>query len=151
MIEALVGIAAGLATIILARVVRGQRWMYSIGLLVLPTLYILFALRTGETALIAAEALYGVPFFVGGLLFAFVSVRHSAAMVGALWMLHGLYDLIHYQLFTNPGVPDWYPVWCASVDGVVGAYVLWISRRLAGADLRRAEPATESETAANPA
>ena len=151
MIEALVGISAGLATIVLARIVRGQRWIYSIGLLVLPTLYILFALRTGEAALIAEEGLYGVPFFVGGLLFAFVGIRHSAAMVGALWMLHGLYDLVHPRLFANPGVPDWYPVWCGSVDVVVGAYVLWISRRIVGADLRRAENATDSDTAATPA
>ncbi len=151
MIEGIVGVGVGLATIVLARAVRGQRWMYSIGLLLLPTLYMLFALRTGETALIAEEALYGVPFFVGGFLFAFVSLRHSATMVGALWMLHGLYDLMHPRLFANPGVPDWYPVWCGSVDVVVGAYVLWISRRLAGADLRRAEAGAGSAAAANPA
>ena len=151
MIEGIAGIAVGLATIALARIVRGQRWMYSIGLVVLPTLYILFALRAGETALIAKEALYGAPFLIGGFLFAFAGIRHSAAMVGVLWVLHGVYDVVHHRLFANPGVPDWYPVWCCAVDIVVGAYVLWMSRRIAGADLRRAENATESDRAANPA
>lgn len=49
-IEALLGAAAGVLTIVLARVIRGQRWLYSIGLLVLPGLYALFALRAGERA-----------------------------------------------------------------------------------------------------
>jgi hypothetical protein len=75
---------------------------------------------------------------VAGLLFALVSIRHSAAMVGAFWILHGLYDLVHSRLITNVGVPSWYPVWCASVDVVIGGYLLWLSRRVPDANLRLA-------------
>ncbi len=138
MIEALLGAAVGVLTIALARLIRGQRWLYSMGLLVLPSLYALFALRVGEPAVGVKEVLYGIPFLVAGLVFTFLSVRHSAVVVGAFWMLHGLYDLIHSRLVTNPGVPGWYPVWCASVDVVVGAYLLWLSRRVPDANLRRA-------------
>lgn len=138
MIEALLGAAVGVLTIFLARAIRGQRWLYSIGLLVLPSLYALFALRAGEQAVGVREMLYGIPFLVAGLVFAFVSVRHSAVVVGAFWMLHGLYDLMHSRLITNPGVPGWYPVWCCSVDVVIGVYLLWLSRRVLEANLRRA-------------
>lgn len=138
MIEALLGAATGVLTIFLARIIRGQGWLFSIGLLVLPGLYMLFALQAGEQAVGMQEMLYGIPFLAAGLVFAFASIRHSAVVVGAFWMLHGLYDLMHSRLITNPGVPDWYPVWCCAVDVVVGAYLLWLSRRLPDANLRRA-------------
>ena len=138
MIEALIGAASGVFTIVVARLIRGERWLYSLGLLTLPSLYALFALHAGEQSVSAREMLYGTPFLVAGLLFALVSIRQSAAMVGAFWVLHGVYDLIHGRLITNPGVPDWYPVWCFSVDVVVGGYLLWLSRRVPDANLRLA-------------
>lgn len=138
MVEALVGAAVGVLTIVVARIVRGQRWMYAIGLLLLPTLYALFGMRAGEPAVAARELAYGIPFLVGGVVFAFVDVRRSAAVVGALWILHGLYDLLHFRLFANAGVPDWYPVWCGTVDVVIGGYLLWLAGRIPEGTLRRA-------------
>ena len=138
MIEALIGVAVGVLTIVVARIIRGQHWLYSIGLLTLPSLYASFALRAGEPAVGVKEMIYGVPFVVVGLAFAFVSVRQSALVVGAFWILHALYDVTHRRFFTNAGVPDWYPVFCFSVDVVVGAYVLWLSRRISNANLRQA-------------
>jgi hypothetical protein len=137
-IEALLGAAFGALAIVVARLIRGQNWLYSIGLIVLPSLYALFALRAGEHRIGGEEMLYGAPFLLAGLVFAFVKVRYSAVFVGAFWILHGAYDLIHGQLVANPGVPAWYPVWCCSVDVVVGGYLFWLSRRVINADLRRA-------------
>ena len=137
MIEALIGVAAGILVILAARLIHGQRWVYSLGLLTLPCLYAFFALQAGEQALGAKEMLYGIPFVVAGLVFTVMSVRQSAVVVGAFWILHGVYDLAHGRLFTNPGVPVWYPVWCCAVDVVIGAYLLWLSRRVPDANLRR--------------
>jgi hypothetical protein len=137
LIAALIGVAVGVLTIVLARIIRGQHWLYALGLLTLPSLYASFALRVGEPAVGVQEMIYGVPFLVVGLVFAFVGVRQSAVMVGAFWILHGLYDLMHSQLITNAGVPVWYPVFCFSVDVVVGAYLLWLSRRIPNANLRQ--------------
>ena len=77
MIEALIGVAVGVLTIVLARIIRGQHWVYSLGLLVLPGLYASFALRVGEQAVGVKEMIYGAPFVVAGLVFVFVSVRQS--------------------------------------------------------------------------
>jgi hypothetical protein len=101
-------------------------------------LYAFFALLAGEQAVGVKEMIYGGPFVVAGLVFTFVSVRQSAVVVGAFWILHGLYDLTHGQFFTNAGVPGWYPVFCFSVDAVIGAYLLWLSRRISNANLRQA-------------
>jgi hypothetical protein len=136
--EALAGIALGVLTIVAARSIRGQRWFYSIGLLTLPSLYALFALRVGERAVGIQELMYGLPFLAAGLFFAFVSVRASAIIVGGFWILHAVYDLIHDHFITNAGVPDWYPVFCFAVDVVVGGYVLWLATRISNANLRQA-------------
>ena len=138
MVEALIGAAVGVLTIVVARVIRGQRWLYAIGLLTLPSLYASFALRAGEQAVAVQEMIYGIPFLLAGVVFAVASVRYSAAAVGALWILHGLFDLTHSQLIANAGVPDWYPGWCCSVDVVIGAYLLWLSRRISNGNLRLA-------------
>ena len=138
MIEAIIGAAVGVLTIASARLLRTERWWYALGLLVLPGLYAFFALRAAVPAVGLQEMLYGAPWVVAGLLFAWVSVRQSAVVVGLFWLLHGLYDLVHDRLLTNVGVPGWYPVFCFVVDAVVGSYLLWLSRRLPEANLRRA-------------
>ena len=138
MIEALVGAAVGVLTIVTARLLRGERWLYSLGLPVLPGLYAMFALLAGERAVSVQEMIYGAPFVVAGFLFLFVSVRNSAVAVGVFWLLHGMYDLVHGRLLANPGVPVWYPVFCCVVDVVVGLYVLRLALRLPDANLRRA-------------
>jgi len=38
-IGALIGAAVGVLTIVSARLIRGERWLYSLGLLTLPSLY----------------------------------------------------------------------------------------------------------------
>jgi hypothetical protein len=138
LIAALIGVAVGVLTIVLARFIRGQRWLYSLGLLTLPSLYAFFALQAGEQAVGVKEMIYGAPFVVAGLVFALVSVRQSAVVVGAFWILHALYDLTHNQFITNAGVPRWYPVFCFSVDVVIGAYLLWLSPHISNANLRQA-------------
>lgn len=138
MTGALIGAAVGILTIVTARLIHGERWLYSLSLLVLPGLYALFALRANEPAAGIKELLYGIPYIVAGLVFALASVRGSAIIVGALWLLHGLSDLVHGRLVANTGVPSWYPVFCFVVDAVVGSYLLWLSRRVPDANLRQA-------------
>jgi hypothetical protein len=137
-LEALIGAAVGVLTIVLARAIRGQRWLYALGLLTLPALYAMWALRVGEQALAVKELAYGIPFLIAGMLFAFRGFRHSALVVGAFWILHAVWDLTHDRFFANAGVPGWYPVFCFSVDVVIGAYLLWLSRRIPDGNLRRA-------------
>ena len=67
MIEALTGVAIAVLTIVLARIIRGERWMYSIGLLTLPSLYAFFALQAHEPAVGIQEMIYGIPFIIVGM------------------------------------------------------------------------------------
>ncbi|QZP31516.1 DUF6010 family protein [Pseudomonas sp. DR48] len=136
MIEGITGLLVGVASIFLAKQLSGERWMYAACLVTLPAIYCLFALYAGDRATGLKELMVGIPFLLGGLLFAFASLPTSGYVVGGLWLLHGMYDMTHELFFTNPGAPDWYPVFCASVDFVIGFYVLWLGIRLKKTDLR---------------
>ena len=140
MIGAIIGAALGVLTIVFARSIRGEAWVYAIGLITLPGLYAFFGVRAGDSSAIVKELIYGIPYLAAGLIFAFVSIRQSAVIVGVLWILHGLYDLIHSGLIVNAGVPAWYPAFCFSVDVVIGAYVLWLSRRIPDGNLHNLRP-----------
>jgi len=137
-IPALIGAAVGVLTIQIARFLRGERWLYALGLITLPSLYASFGLRAGQPAVAVQEMILGFPYVVAGVVFAWVGVRRSAVVVGALWLLHGVYDLVHSRLLTNPGVPAGYPIFCFVVDAVVGAYLIWLAGRIPDANLRRA-------------
>ena len=130
LIAALIGVSVGILTILAARAIRREPRLYAIGLLTLPSLYAFFALRVGDRSAAVEEVMYGLPYYVAGILFAFVRTRYSAVVIGSMWILHGVYDLVHSGFVSNAGVPDWYPAFCFSVDVVIGAYVLLRSRHL---------------------
>ena len=133
-----IGLIAGAAGILLVRRIDGENWLYSASLVALPVIYIAFALVDGHGSIGFKELLVGLPWILGGVATVFLDVPRSAILVGGLWILHGIFDVAHDQLFTNPGVPDWYPALCAGTDLVVGGYLLWLASRLQAADLRTA-------------
>jgi hypothetical protein len=61
-------------------------------------------------------------------------LRRSLWVVVAGLLAHGVFDAIHDQLITNPGVPVWWPQFCLTYDVVAAGY-------LASLLLRRAVPA----------
>lgn len=128
MLTAIVGVAFGLAYIFLARLLRVDRWLFALGLISLPVVYSVFALYAGQRLPAALELAWGIPYLVGGMLLPLVRFRGSIALAGVLWLLHGGYDLLHGSLIGNAGVPDWYPVFCAAVDVVIGTYLLGLAR-----------------------
>lgn len=123
-IAAFIGLLSGLAAIALARRLHGEHWLYALSLISLPSLYAGFAWYAGADAIALRELATGAPYFLGALLLMRRRSRWATAIVGALWLAHGGYDLIHPHWFINPGVPAWYPAFCAGVDVVIGLYLL---------------------------
>ena len=135
MIAVLAGLLSAAALIAISRALRAERWLYALSLMVLPGLYASFALLAGGPATAGHEMLVGLPYWLGGIALALLGRRHPVAVtavVAALWLLHGGYDLIHPQLFVNSGVPGWYPLYCASVDVAIGLYLGWLAWQAAG-------------------
>jgi hypothetical protein len=45
-------------------------------------------------------------------------------MLALGYIAHGVYDVIHHQLFINSGAPLWWPEFCGTVDILIGVYLI---------------------------
>lgn len=98
-----------------------DRAAYPVILIVIAVLYELFAVLGGSTAALWSELL-PTAVFVGVSVLGF---RTSLWWVVAGLIGHGVYDIFHPAIFTNPGVPEWWPMFCMAYDVVAGAFLAW--------------------------
>jgi hypothetical protein len=120
--EYAIGITAAVAVGLFATLVGfdKERSYYSVVLIVIATLYLLFAVMTRSTATLIVEAIPALGFVA----MAVIGFRKKAAwLVVAGLALHGVFDFFHHALIANPGVPVWWPGWCLSYDVVAAAYL----------------------------
>jgi len=114
-----------------------DRAFYPTLLIVVALYYVLFAAMTGSprTVLIESLAMAG---------FATVAVRgfkSSEWIVAAGLVGHGVFDGFHPYLVDNPGVPVWWPAFCAAYDIGAGGVLAWFIRRRARWDDEDVDPA----------
>lgn len=131
--EYLIGVAAATGVGLFGSVIGfdRERSFYPVVLIVIATLYLLFAAMAGSGAALRAEAVPALG-FVAVAAFGF---RKTPWLVVAGLALHGVFDFFHGAVIANPGVPAWWPGWCLSYDVVAAAYlaVLILMRRTSGA------------------
>src|SRR3546814_14546835 len=78
-------------------------------MIVIASYYLLFAVMGASASTLRSEVV------VGGI---FVAMA-VAGFRGSLWLVvvalaaHGAMDLVHHRFIDNPGVPSWWPGWCA--------------------------------------
>ena len=119
--EYAIGITAAVAVGLFASVVGfdKERGYYSVVLIVIATLYILFAVMAGSTETLVAETIPALGFVA----MAVIGFRKTPWLVVAGLALHGIFDFFHHAVIANPGVPVWWPGWCLSYDVVAAAYL----------------------------
>jgi hypothetical protein len=119
--EYVIGVAAAFAVGLFGTVIGfdKERSFYSVALVVIATLYLLFAAMAGSTASLVAEAIPALLFVAT----AAVGFRKSPWLVVAGLALHGVFDFFHPAVIANPGVPVWWPGFCLSYDVVAAAYL----------------------------
>ena len=96
-----------------------ERSFYSAALLVIGSLYLLFAAMAASRDALLAEAFPAVLFIAA----AAIGFRTSPWIVVAGLALHGVFDFIHPAVITNPGVPAWWPAFCSAYDVTAAAYL----------------------------
>ena len=119
--EYAIGIAAAIAVGLFATVIGfdKERGFYPVVLIVIATLYLLFAVQAGSTGVLVAEAIPALVFVA----MAALGFRKTPWLVVAGLALHGVFDFFHHAVIANPGVPVWWPGWCLSYDVVAAAYL----------------------------
>ena len=131
-VPVLIGVALAPAIVLLGRVagLDRDRAMYPITLIVIAAYYVLFATMGGAQTL-PAELIAATIFIA----VAIIGFRTSLWWVAAGIAGHGLFDwVVHPQLIANPGMPEFWPAFCGSIDVALGAILAILL-------LRRAIPA----------
>ena len=120
--EFAIGVAAATVVGLFATVIGfdKERSFYPVVLIVIATLYLLFAAMAGSTDSLVVEAIPALVFVA----MAALGFRKKAPwLVVAGLTLHGIFDFFHHAVIVNPGVPTWWPGWCLSYDVVAAAYL----------------------------
>ena len=99
-----------------------DRAFYPVVMIVIALLYSLFAVMGASTHALILEALIGALFIAA----AATGFRWSLWIVAVALAAHGIFDLTHTSLISNPGVPDWWPEFCLSYDVTAAAYLAWL-------------------------
>ena len=105
-----------------------DRAFYPVVTIVIASYYALFAVMGDSTHALVLESLAGAVF----LAVAASGFRSSLWLVVVALAVHGIFDLSHGALISNPGVPRWWPEFCLTYDVTAAAYLAWLlkSRRI---------------------
>ena len=119
--EYVIGIAGAVAVGLFGTVIGfdKERSFYPVVLIVIATLYLLFAVMANSTGSLVAETIPALVFVA----MAALGFRKSPWFVVAGLALHGVFDFFHHLVIANPGVPVWWPGWCLSYDVVAAGYL----------------------------
>jgi len=110
-----------------------ERAFYTTVLIVVASYYDLFAAMAGSGRALVAETAV----FAAFLALACAGFRRTMWLVAAGLAAHGLFDGLRGGLrgglIDNPGIPAWWPAFCASYDLVAAACLAWLLVRRDGA------------------
>ena len=87
--------------------------------------YVLFGILGGSGRALVLKVVVMIVFTLVAVLgFSFNLWWVAAAIAG-----HGVFDLLHDRLITNPGVPAWWPAFCMAIDVGLAAWLAWLLLR----------------------
>jgi hypothetical protein len=101
-----------------------DRSFYSTVLIIIASYYVLFAVLSGSGHALVWELVIAAAFST----VAIVGTLFLPTLVGTGIIAHGLFDLVHDGLIENSGVPTWWPSFCASIDVLLGLWVIILTR-----------------------
>ena len=99
-----------------------DRAFYPIVMIVIAVLYALFAVMGASTHALVLDSLAGAVFIA----LAVTGFKWSLWVVAVALAAHGIFDLTHAAVISNPGVPIWWPAFCLGYDVTAGAYLAWL-------------------------
>ena len=125
-----VGIVLSLGVALFARVVGldRDRAFYPTVLIVIASIYVLFAAMSGSASTVFAESLVMIVFVIAAV----VGFKSSAWIVVGGLAGHGVFDAFHGYILDNAGVPVWWPAFCLAYDVGAAGGLAWLIKRQPG-------------------
>lgn len=99
-----------------------DRAFYPTVAIVIASYYCLFAVMGASTRALVLESLVAGAF----LAVAILGFRSSLWVVVIALGAHGVFDLAHGTVISNPGVPSWWPAFCLTYDATAAGYLAWL-------------------------
>jgi hypothetical protein len=99
-----------------------DRAFYPTVMIVIAAYYALFAVMGASMPAVVLESLVGAVFIA----VAVAGFRSSLWAVVVALAAHGVFDVVHSRVISNPGVPDWWPAFCLTYDVTAAAYLAWL-------------------------
>ena len=96
-----------------------DRAFYPAMMIAIATYYILFAATGASASVVIVESLAAAVF----LLFTAIGFKTSLWIIVAALAGHGVFDMLHHLMIDDPGVPQFWPGFCAAFDIVAAAYL----------------------------
>jgi hypothetical protein len=94
-----------------------DRSFYPTLLIVVASYYVLFAAMGASRQTLLIE----IAIASGFLVLAVLGFRSTRWLVAAAIAGHGIFDCFHHLFIHNPGMPSWWPGFCAAFDVMMGA------------------------------
>src|SRR5262249_9962729 len=98
-----------------------DRAFYPTVAIIVASYYALFAVMGASTKALVLESVAGA-IFVAAAAYGF---RSSLWVVVLAFAGHGVFDLVHGRITSDPGVPAWWPAWCLAYDVTAAVYLAW--------------------------
>jgi hypothetical protein len=102
-----------------------ERTFYPAVLIVVASYYGLFAVMGGGSQSLIIES----AIIAGFIFFSILGFKVNLWIVVVALFSHGVFDLLHGYLISNPGVPVWWPMFCLTYDIVAAGYLAWLLGR----------------------
>lgn len=109
-----------------------DRAFYPVMLIIIASYYDLFAVLGGDEGILGVE----VAMSLGFAALAVLGFRVNLWLTVAGLLGHAGLDFVHEHVVTSPGLPIWWPMFCATFDAIAGFYLAWrlISKRIVAHD-----------------
>jgi hypothetical protein len=122
----LIGVVLSFGVAVLARRsgMDRDRAFYSTVVMVVASYYVLFAAIGASNSVVFMESIV-MAGFVSAAVWGFKSSPWIVVMALAG---HGIFDALHGQVITNPGVPPWWPAFCGAYDVGAAGCLAWFLR-----------------------
>jgi hypothetical protein len=99
-----------------------DRAFYPTVTIVVASFYVLFAAMSGSVHTVLVESIPMAIFAMAAV----AGFKSSPWLIVGALAGHGVFDALHGELLANPGVPVWWPTFCATYDLGAAASLAWL-------------------------
>ena len=98
-----------------------DRAFYPVVTFAVASYYVLFAVMGASSGIVMIESSVCLVFIAAAV----AGFKSSLWIVMAALAGHGIFDLFHGSLISNPGVPEYWPNFCMAFDVLFAGYLAW--------------------------